>query len=302
MSKSSKKPPAESAPAVLQTKGAAEADLLLERACDVIGPLARLLVAKGVGYTQLAVALKAVFMEAARAELARSQGKETDAAISLLSGVHRKDVRAYQAQRESSQMQSPKPSRALSLAEQVFTRWATDAACKDEEGQPAVLSLLGPAPSFDSLVNAISKDFSRRTVLDELLRLGLVSEQGDYLVPLAQGVAPTKGFTELTHYLATNVHDHLAAAAENVRAVSAGDKAPFLEHSMYANGLSPASIAQLSHLAKTLWQPAFGQMVDAARQRYAVDEANEESGRMRFGVYFYSDAGKAPAKLPRGKK
>jgi Family of unknown function (DUF6502) len=269
---------------------AAEADLLLARACEVMEPLARLLVAKGVGYTQLSQALKPVFMEAARAELQSVKGKETDAAISLLSGVHRKDVRSYEAMREElGPSKAPVPNRALSVAEQVYTRWTTDAAYRDEQGKAAHLRLLGQAPSFDSLVNAVSKDFSRRTVLDELLRLGLVEEAGDVIRPLAQGMAPTKGFTELTHYLATNVHDHLAAAAANVRAVSAGEKAPFLEHSMYANGLSEASIAQLLQLAKTLWQPAFGQMVDAARQRYAIDESNNQGGRMRFGVYFYSE-------------
>jgi Family of unknown function (DUF6502) len=269
----------------------AEADLLLARACEVLEPLARLLVAKGVGYTQLTQALKPVFMEAARAELRAVEGKETDAAISLLSGVHRKDVRSYEALRETlGQSKPPTPNRALSVAEQVFTRWTTDAAYRDEQGKAASLPLLGPAPSFDSLVNAVSKDFSRRTVLDELLRLGLVDEASDLVLPLAQGMAPTKGFNELTQYLATNVHDHLAAAAANVRAVSAGEKAPFLEHSMYANGLSEASVAQLLQLAKTLWQPAFGQMVDAARQRYALDEANHEGERMRFGVYFYSES------------
>ncbi len=268
----------------------AQADVLLARACEVLEPLARLLVSKGVGYTQLSQALKPIFMEAARAELRSVKGKETDAAISLLSGVHRKDVRTYEALREErGQEKAPAPNRALSVAEQVFTRWTTDAAYRDEHGKAAHLRLLGPAPSFDSLVNAVSKDFSRRTVLDELLRLGLVEEAGELIVPLAQGMVPTKGFTELTHYLATNVHDHLAAAAANVRAVSVGEKAPFLEHSMYANGLSEASVAQLLQLAKTLWQPAFGQMVDAARQRYAIDEANEEGGRMRFGVYFYSE-------------
>ena len=73
----------------------ASGDVLLEQALALIGPLARLLVANGVGYTQLAARLKPVFMAAAQAELQASDKKTTDAAISLLSGVHRKDVRAW---------------------------------------------------------------------------------------------------------------------------------------------------------------------------------------------------------------
>jgi hypothetical protein len=298
-----KRSPDRETPAELIAEGSAEAELLLQRAGDLLEPLAQLLVKRGVGYTQLAQALKPVFLEAARKELKFSGRKETDAALSLLSGLHRKDVRAFEEQimaaarasKKGAQHQSGATGRrltlprSLSFAEQVFTRWATDAAYLNRDGKPAVLPVLGPEPSFDALVNSISKDFSRRTVLDELLRLGLVQEEGEQLVPLTNGVAPTRGFDELTRYLSTNVQDHLAAAVQNVLSVSDGEKAPFLEHAMYANGLSEESIALLSNLARQLWQGSFKQMVDTARQRHQIDEAKELPGRMRFGVYFYSE-------------
>jgi len=62
---------------------------------------------------------------------------------------------------------------------------------------------------------------------------------------------------------------------------------------MVAAGLSNDSIAQLANLANRLWKPAFNQAVDSARQRYALDESNGHTGRIRFGVYVYSEADEA---------
>jgi len=52
-------------------------------------PLVRLLIKNGVTYPAFAVALKRVFLDAARAELARQRMPQTDSAVTLLSGVHR---------------------------------------------------------------------------------------------------------------------------------------------------------------------------------------------------------------------
>lgn len=66
---------------------------VLTQVLAMLQPLVVWLLRSGVGYTDLTAALKPVFLEAARAELARTGAKQTDSAISLLSGVHRKDVR-----------------------------------------------------------------------------------------------------------------------------------------------------------------------------------------------------------------
>ena len=69
------------------------ADELLRALGSVLAPLLRLLLASGLDYTRLAAQLKPLFIEQARLELLRTRKIDTDSAISLLSGVHRKDVR-----------------------------------------------------------------------------------------------------------------------------------------------------------------------------------------------------------------
>ena len=67
------------------------ADDVLRALAQVMAPLARLLLASGLDYTRLSAELMPLFIEHARLELLRSGQNDTDSALSLLSGVHRKD-------------------------------------------------------------------------------------------------------------------------------------------------------------------------------------------------------------------
>jgi hypothetical protein len=91
----------------------------------MLAPLIRLLVSQGVTYPQFTAALKISFLRAAHSELTAAGKKVSDSAISLLSGVHRKDVRALTA---DGQLGIKPPDRALSVADEVFTRWVNDPA------------------------------------------------------------------------------------------------------------------------------------------------------------------------------
>ena len=78
----------------------------------------------------------------------------------------------------------------------------------------------------------------------------------------------------------------LAAAAHNLR--TDGDR--FLEHSVYASGVSPRSAQAPAALARKLWRPAFQQMAREATKAYQQDQRDGDgSMRMRFGVYYYAE-------------
>jgi hypothetical protein len=255
--------------------------LVLRAALALLVPLARWLVHNGVPYSSFAPALKTVFVEAARRELTESGGKLTDSALSVLSGVHRRDIRAlgHDAHVEAQ----PK---APSAASQVFTRWLTDASLRTKSAQPIALPKTGEARSFDALARQVSSDVHPRTLLAEMQRLGLVRVEGDLVHLESQAFVPQRGFDELVELFAANASDHLAAAAHNLR----GDGERFLEQSVFASGLSPRSAQTLGTLARRLWRPAFQQMVRAATQRHQHDTRDQQASmRMRFGVYYYAE-------------
>lgn len=267
------------------------AEQLLSESMGMLTPLVRFMVSHGVTYPQLAQALKQPFIDAAKQALAGQKQRVTDAAVSLRSGVHRKEVRLRSAVESTASAAPATSRRARSLAEQVFTRWLNDAPYRTLDGSPAVLPMTGIEPSFDSLTRSVTKDFSRRTLLNELVRLGRVREDGDRVVPISHSAAPGAAIGEMLVNYRSQLHDHLAAGAANIEAARAGQSPPFLEQSLYVNGVSAQSVEQLAQLGRQIWKNAFDQMVAGATQNMARDETASHSGRLRFGVYFYSEGG-----------
>lgn len=260
-----------------------KAEILLQETLHALAPMVRGLIREGVTYPQFAQAIKATFFEAARQELAQQGQKQTDSAISVRSGVHRKDVRVL------GQTERALPH-ALSLASQVYTRWLASPETTDAAGAPAPLARTGPMPSFEALAMAVSKDVHPRTVLEELLRLKLVRVEGEHVLPEKTSFIPSEGYADMAAFMALNLGDHAAAAMGNL----AGQSPPFLEQSVFADGLSAESIELLALLARQGWKRLFDDTVALATQRIERDAPVAVNHRMRVGVYFYSETVPGP--------
>jgi hypothetical protein len=265
----------------------AKAAIVLDRVLRVARPLVRLLVRSGVPYPAFATALKHVFVEAAREELARRSMAQTDSAVTLLSGVHRRDVRNLGRAGSSRKAEAQAPR---SLPGEVIARWMSDPAFLDDNHAPRVLSRGGDgaAGSFDTLVAGVSRDVRPRAVLDELLRLGVVREDGDGIHLLASGFAPRQDFEELSRLFADNLGDHAAAAVANLQ----GER-NLLEQSVFVDEITEASAARLQQVSVRAWKQAFKIVMAEAQARFDEDAAAADPGqrrhRARFGVYFYTD-------------
>ncbi len=257
---------------------------VLAQVLAMLQPLVVWLLRSGVGYTELTAALKPVFLEAARAELARSGAKQTDSAISLLSGVHRKDVRAsatsaaaVQARAVDVRAQLGKPT----PASQLMTRWLAT-------GLPDTLPFSAKddgAPSFEALARTVTTDLHPRALLLELQRLGVADEAGGQVRLCRQAFVPNPALDEARRLLAGSVADHIEAGVHNL---SAGDGKTYLEQSVFADGLSPASVQQLEQLANALWRDVLAAMVQAAVPLCAQDEPAGGNQRIRLGMFCLS--------------
>ncbi len=264
----------------------AKAAIVLERVLRAVRPFVRLLIRNGVPYQAFATALKHVFVDAARAELASRSMAQTDSAVTLLSGVHRRDVRNL-ARPGSAKSAVAEPPR--SLPGEVVARWMSDPAYLGADGAPRTLDrdTEGAEGSFDALVAGISSDIRPRAVLDELLRLGVASEDESGVRLLAAGFAPRQDFEQMAMLFADNLHDHAAAAAANLQ----GDK-NFLEQSVFVDEITEASATRLQKVSVQAWKQAFRTVMQEAQARFDEDaeksNADERRHRARFGVYFYS--------------
>jgi hypothetical protein len=189
--------------------------------------------------------------------------------------------------------------RGVPLPSQVFTRWLTARRYRRPDGSPKALPRSGSGASFETLSRELSQDVHPRTVLDELVRLGLVRLEGDLVVPASASFTPSRRLDELTTLFAANASDHLAAAVHNL--TRPGKR--FLEQSVFADGLGEGSVEHLREMAVAAWLAAFEAMVGEATGLVEKDAAigADEQHRMRFGVYFYSEpqgGGKRSAEVP----
>ncbi|MGY0195378.1 DUF6502 family protein [Leptothrix sp. BB-4] len=283
-------PGADSGPLVGHDPRAQQA---LDGAAVVLRPVVRWLLRHGVHYGALTQMLKQVFLAEARSELQRKGTKVTDSALSVLSGVHRKDVRALSTQALPTAPLVPTPASVL------FTRWVTDTRYRDPETHKVITCLPrhGDLPSFEALARETSSDVHPRTLLEELQRLGVVTVEGEQVCLSTERFVSRPEDESAAQTLAVNASDHLAAAVHNLQA---GQGFKFLEQSVYANGLSEESGLKLANVARDLWAPAFDGMVAAATECVRADNAREDTPfRMRFGVYYYHEP--VPPKGSAGK-
>lgn len=262
--------------------------LVLDRVLRVLQPLVRLLLRNGVTYTVFAAALKRVFLDAARQELSSRAMAQTDSAVSLLSGLHRRDVRTLARADTAAPAAPAAPPPTLGLAAQVVARWMNDAHFLDEQGASRILPKSGAGTSFDALVAGVSRDVRPKAVLDELLRLGVVQESDAGLALEATGFAPRQGFEELSWLFAQNLQDHAAAAVANLQG-----EGNFLEQAVFVDELTADSAARLQQVSVQAWKAAFKTVMQEAQQRFDSDAASAapeaRRHRARFGVYFFSE-------------
>lgn len=275
-------------------------DEVLQQALHLLAPVVRLLLSHGVDHPRLAAALKRVFVDEARADLQRRDQRATYTAISLLTGLQRRDVRTLV---DEAAPALPRKATSPTLPMQAVARWASEAQYLDEEGRPRPLPMRSAdadEPTFERLADEISKDVHPPALLDELVRLGLalVDDRGRARL-VSESFVPSGDFTQLLGALARGGHDHLAASVANV----IEREQRFLDYSLFADELRPESAEALQALAKKLWRSAYKRSVVAATELIERDKTQgftpeAPEMRVRFGVYFYSEP-KAPPAPPR---
>jgi hypothetical protein len=263
---------------------------LLKALRRLLRPLARLLLEHQITFPLLKDLLKEAFVEVAASEFPIDGRPQTDSRISLLTGIHRKDVRRLRAPASSDD--APPPS--VSLGAQLVARWTGVREFLDDSGHPRPLPRRGSSGgglSFEDLVQSVSRDIRPRAVLDEWLRLGVVHIDADERVTLRVGAfVPARGFDEKAFYFGRNLHDHVAAGAHNLR----GGAPPLVDRSVYYGGLTRESVAELECLSERLGMDALHAVNRRALELQQRD-ANDEAARLRmnFGIYsFHAEAPK----------
>lgn len=259
---------------------------------QLLAPLARLAVARGLAFPTFKELLKQEFVRAAR--LAHPGGGARDVSrIATATGLTRREVTRLSLDKPRALADRPAP------ATQLFTRWQADRKLRDRRGKPRVLPRQGPAPSFEALAQSITRDVHPRSLLAQLLHLGLVAHdaESDTVRLIEEAFVPRDDQARLVGFLGQNAGDHLAAGVANVL----GDERRHFEQALFADELSDASIAAAKKLVNAQWRslmaalvPELDELGRADRAAAKGKSARRADRRLRIGLYSFDEAMKRP--------
>ena len=268
---------------------------LLPGLVRLLRPLVRLLIRRGVTLPTLVGLLRELYVDVARHDVLRDARAQTDSRISLLTGIHRKELRR---QRTSDVAAAPEPA-GLSLSSQIIARWLGGPPWSGTDGAPLPLPRSAPAgeASFDALVTAITRDLRPRAVLDEWLSENIVRMDANECVVLnAAAYLPRPGSAQQLHYFARNLHDHIAAAAANV---VADGRPPFLDRSVHYDALTGPQAARLAAFARVAAERLLLEVNRAALAMLDdAPPAPPPTQRVNLGVFLYTEDETPPDSAP----
>ncbi len=284
-------------PATPDDPAQAEQAALNEALAGLVAQVARLAVARGLPAAPVEEMLRAAFVEAAAAAHPGLPEHRKVSRIATTTGLNRREVTRLVQQRAAT---APRKVHT-SPAGQVFAHWRNQPEWRGPDGAPRVLPRLGAGASFETLAQQITRDVHPRSLLDELVRLGLVrwDEHTDTVAVASSTFVARGDAVRQLGFLGDNVGDHLRAAVDNVIAGAAGETAPHFEQAAFAWGLSAESLALLQPAIRAQWQALVQTLVPLLRERVQADAATDPTpgGRIRIGLYALQQAGE-PATPP----
>lgn len=261
----------------------------------VLAPITRLMLAQGMTLPLAIELLKRELVETAQRDFRLDEKSMTDSRISLLTGVHRKDVKRL---RDLPTADTGLPNK-VSLGAQLVARWTTQKPWVNAKGQPkslARLSSRGTKLSFETLVASVSRDIRPRSVLDEWVRLKVVTlNDADEVVLNTAAFVPREGTEEKLHYLGLNLGDHAETACNNV----IGTASPRFDRSVHHDGLTAEQVAQLEKRAAELGMILLQTLhAEAEAMKAGTPVASTDAQRFTCGLYWYDDKALTPGQEP----
>lgn len=258
----------------------------------LLRPLIRLLVREGVGLNELVELSKRVYVEQATVQLDQDGRRVTDAALSTLTGVHRKDVKRIGAEAPLAQT----AKRRKSLLDAVISLWSGDARYIDERGAPRPLARRSLAresaqPTFEDLIEEVTKGVPPKALLDTWLQQGAVRLDDAGRVCWA---SPERAAGEELQSLtrsARTAADRMQAAWELQQPQAAKHPPGHFLFAVRGESLLDDDVSRLHALVRR-WGRRFSDRLNR-EVTLAQARGRDAGGRQRysFGLHSYAEAG-----------
>ena len=264
-------------PNVLQ----AEQNALLPVLQQLLSPLAELCLAKGISIQAAEEVLRKAYIQAAVTACADHASARLTSRISTMTGLTRREVARLQS------VDAPEQPQTRTVATDVLTYWASQSEYVNKKGLPIRLPRTGESPSFEALAASVTKDVHPKSILTDMVRLGLVThnESNDTVSVVNDIFVPTGDWPRMVGFMGANIGDHLQAGVDNV--LHGGNR--HFEQSLLADELSEESLDAAKAMITALWRDLMTQMGPQLQALMDQDKAlgREQNKQLRIGLYSY---------------
>ncbi|MBM4266948.1 MAG: hypothetical protein FJ144_10090 [Deltaproteobacteria bacterium] len=269
----------------------------------LLRPVVRQLVAYGVTYPALDQMIRELYVESAETDFALPHKRATDSRVALLTGLHRKEIARLRGRSRTSDAPVEVEDTVVT---RVIGRWMGGPPYSDTRGRPRPLPYESRRPraaTFARLVRDRGVDVPIRSVLDELLRTGVVEITDDGVVHLKQEANVPAGDLEgKLSLLASDPGEVFSTIVHNVE----NPERPWLQRKVVYDNVGSEALEELRGEARATGEEFIrrANVLLAERDRDRNPDAPGGSrSRVVLGVYYFeeseSEPAKAEAKRPR---
>lgn len=176
---------------------------------SLVKPIARFCVRRSLKLQDIVEALKVALLEVANEEMEKSGATPSTSKLSIMTGVHRRDVvRLLDEEKKERDDEG--------LLGRIIGQWRNDKRFCTVAGRPKVLESEGKESEFISLVRSVSKDVNPYAVLFELERVGAIERSKSGVKLRSQVFIPVGNVRQGLQLLASDAGDLYEGVEENI--------------------------------------------------------------------------------------
>ncbi|HYD47859.1 MAG TPA: DUF6502 family protein [Terriglobales bacterium] len=273
---------------------------------QLLRPLVRQIISYGMSYPAFDRIVRQVFVEAAERDFALPGKRATDSRIALVTGINRKEVASLRQRVDTASAATEVED---NLVTHVIGRWMAGPPYATPDGLARRLpyeSQEGRTASFAQLVRSVAGvDIPVRSVLDELLRIGVVQRREDgSLVLCREGNLPADDVETKLALLGSEPAELFRSIVHNIEQPAAA----WLQRKIAYDNIGSDALPQLQQEIRRLGEE-YLRRLNALLASYDRDRNAEAPGgaraRVAVGIYYFEEevrpeasSGKEPPTKP----
>jgi len=250
----------------------------------MLAPLVRVLLRHGISHAEFASWAKQSYVEEAQKHFGIDGKNPTVSRLAIVTGINRKEVKRILDLPADVEPPVAKHNRAI----RVVTGWLQDSEYNSSKGEPLALTYGDADSGFNQLVKRYGGDVPARALLDELLRVGTVSEKDNSISLVTKGYVPHESEEAMLDLFTTSARDLLTTLDHNV----SGDGKARLQMSVAYDDVGVEAVETFRKLSskKAL---ALLQELDTSLSKHDRTKNPSAGGKGRYrtglGVYFIEE-------------